>query len=562
MIYSQAQTSAATSKYMARSRLLKYLREELDISISGFSLEGTHGIDNEFTFEQQLKLDFMDHLRVNPQMKTVLFDPDAQVTDFVRGDYSTVSVERDDKTVETFKLNPAFIYLSENSMLEEFEMQHLPEADDFGGEHKHGGAVSRHECKHHKWAKEAPVGQLVEYVKKFCVVGNKEEGIESLQTYMTKVKADIEAMKGQFQFGEKITDPGVEIVLDSRVINQCAVNMVEGAEIDGEFVPSDLMVDTGLHEVGHTLALRHNFAGSSDKENHYKEGEKACMQTPAGRVVDVLPEGTYAYPASTVMDYLPDNNGMTLFPGKYDVAAMRFIYEDKVQVGDCSFVDLEKVEDPDEEGLMVALPIDEQPVGQSRREFGFCSDEQGHYFAEAMCRPFDLGTTPLEVVAYYKQRFVDSLKASRLRYDGFRAYRAGPLFSIFLPLLRIYEEWRYEVAKHTHDTNDYLQMFETDEDSSAVEKYEEHLDDIASRVEGFGEFRDQYYEASKEAFDFMLNTVAFMPNRYCVFRDSSGEKSKIVELSEIREASDEGDKVVSCKSTPVTKYVQRRPKEF
>ncbi|NQZ01479.1 MAG: hypothetical protein HRT45_12520, partial [Bdellovibrionales bacterium] len=282
LIYSQAQTSAASSKYMARWRLLRYLREQLDISISGFSLEGSHGIESEFTFEQDLKLDFLEHLHMNPHIKTVLFDPDSQVTDFVRGEYDSIQIQRDDGQVEVFKTNPAFVYLSENSLLQEFEMRQLPEPDDFGGEHHHVGAVSRHQCKHHKWAKEAPVGQLIEYIEKFCQVGNSEEGISSLVDYMGTVKAQIQALKNDpFQFGEKITDPGVEIVLDSRVINQCAINMVEGAVIDGEFVPSDLMVDTGLHEVGHTLALRHIFAGSADAKNHYEEGEIACVKTPA-----------------------------------------------------------------------------------------------------------------------------------------------------------------------------------------------------------------------------------------------------------------------------------------
>jgi hypothetical protein len=556
VIYTQAQTSAATSKRMARRRLLRYLRKELDISISGFSLEGTHGIDSEFSFEQMEKLDLMDHLRVNPHMKTVLFDPDAQVTDFVRGEFDVVNIVRDDETVETYKTNPAFIYLSRNSLLEEFEMTELPEVGEHVDDSHYGGVLSRHQCKDVDSAEQMSVGRLVEYIEKFCKVGNEEESIESLEAYVQTVKAELEAMQGQFQFGEKITDPGVEIVLDSRIINQCAVNMVEGAVIDGEFVPSDLMVDTGLHEVGHTLALRHNFAGSSDKANHYKEGELACISREVGTDIPLLPEGVYPYPASTVMDYLPDNEGMTLFPGKYDVAALRFIYEDKVQVGDCSFVDLEQVEDRDNPGKMINLPLEQQAAVTSARDFGFCSDEQGHYFAEAMCRPWDLGTTASEVVAFYKDTFVESLKASRLRYDGFRARRSGPLYRILFPLVRIYEEWRYEVARHTPDSNDYLQEFET------TEEYEAHLDDIASRVPGFAEFKDQYYEASKEAFDFMLNTVALMPNRYCVFRDPTGEKSKIVELSKIRRASATGDKVVSCKSNPVQTYVRHRPDEF
>ena len=58
------------------------------------------------------------------------------------------------------------------------------------------------------------------------------------------------------------------------------------------------LTDTVLHEVGHTLGLRHNFKGS------------------------LVP------PSSSVMDYLDDADSIALIhPGSYDTAAVRFLYD-------------------------------------------------------------------------------------------------------------------------------------------------------------------------------------------------------------------------------------------
>ena len=86
-----------------------------------------------------------------------------------------------------------------------------------------------------------------------------------------------------------------------------------------------------MHEVGHTLGLRHNFKGS------------------------LRP------PSSSVMDYL-DSDDQVAFgstPGSYDVAAIRKLY-----------------------GLSDMAPADP-----------FCTDQQVNFDAE--CRPYDRGATPL-----------------------------------------------------------------------------------------------------------------------------------------------------------------------
>jgi hypothetical protein len=108
-----------------------------------------------------------------------------------------------------------------------------------------------------------------------------------------------------------------------------------------------------LHEIGHTMGLTHNFAGSFDALNYQDEYWKILSETPAGdgsdedtvndRLQKRLPEYTY----STIMDYHGRFNSDDKGLGKYDLAAMKFAYgktievfEDDVDVPTFPFTDI------------------------------------------------------------------------------------------------------------------------------------------------------------------------------------------------------------------------------
>jgi len=237
-----------------------------------------------------------------------------------------------------------------------------------------------------------------------------------------------------------------------------------------------------LHEMGHTLGLRHNFAGSVDRRNFPQGFEQAysaywdkiedlrkqyAAKIQSGdpvayeeyvRKVDEIPSTHDRFGTSSIMDYVGDWMDWSEPVRPYDRAALLLAYGNKVEVWNDkrSTYDVETYKAGD---FDAADPLDATTPAKSGRKvryYLFCSDEKT--FDDAFCTPFDRGTTATEIVrnfirdsqiSYLFRNFKrDSTSFDRSRgsyywYKWIRQYYmyAKPFAQMTLNTIRYDETW-------------------------------------------------------------------------------------------------------------------------
>jgi hypothetical protein len=193
---------------------------------------------------------------------------------------------------------------------------------------------------------------------------------------------------------------------------------------------------TLIHELGHNLGLRHNFAGSEDKANFYSAAELNAMgiKRPA------------AY--SSVMDYAYRTNNELRVMGKYDIAALRYGYAEKVETADGQIISLAQLR---------ANPATEL------KPYGFCTDE--HVSANPNCNRFDEGTNLLEIAEHQVKAYHERYAKSNVR-NGRRKFsllndsaQAGAISNMMFELRLNFE--RYETIKNSFDLADTAPEWES-----------------------------------------------------------------------------------------------------
>lgn len=156
-------------------------------------------------------------------------------------------------------------------------------------------------------------------------------------------------------------------------------------------------VPTLVHEIGHNLGLRHNFAGSEDKANFYTKEELSSMgiQRPI----------TYA----SIMDYSYRTLNELPVMGKYDVAALRYAYKREVETADGKVINLKSTL----QDLKKELADQGADISDVLKSYRYCTDE--HVSANAMCKRFDEGTSYTEVAQQLANAYKESYKRGNFR---------------------------------------------------------------------------------------------------------------------------------------------------
>jgi hypothetical protein len=238
---------------------------------------------------------------------------------------------------------------------------------------------------------------------------------------------------------------------------------------------SYLFKSVAAHEVGHALGLRHNFAASADALNYHDDywairgAQFGPLDLPTAAE---QAQGLREYSYSSVMDYgasfLTDIRGL----GKYDVAAIKFGYGERVEVFTqpvthplLDVVDLEDLRDwihysewqrqagagrydvplTDVEAWLALRPG--APALTNRVvPYRFCSDEYDGALWD--CASYDEGADPYEIVHYAGQRYrdyyvFDAFKRDRRYLDPWEYYERV-YWRTMAPMALQYQMWVYD----------------------------------------------------------------------------------------------------------------------
>jgi uncharacterized protein YaiE (UPF0345 family) len=159
-----------------------------------------------------------------------------------------------------------------------------------------------------------------------------------------------------------------------------------------------IYIPTLVHELGHNLGLRHNFAGSRDKDNYYNKRELQAMKI----------DRPISY--SSVMDYSYSNLNQLPIMGKYDIAALRYGYARQVE------------EENGQLRMLMGSNLAELAQSTKLKTYDFCTDE--NVGTDPLCNRFDEGTDNVEIVQHYINAYnkrIDEIRKRGRRYD-FNAY--------------------------------------------------------------------------------------------------------------------------------------------
>jgi len=263
-----------------------------------------------------------------------------------------------------------------------------------------------------------------------------------------------------------------------------------------EVVISTLMpyvwTPTFIHELGHNLGLRHNFSGSTDKDNFYS-------------VDELRKQGVnQASPYSSMMDYPYSELNALRVMGKYDIAALRYAYVEKVEL---------------EDGKEISLRELNKNPSLKIKNYSYCTDE--HVGVNANCSRFDEGTSFTEMAQHfiraYEARYKrGNLRNSRSNFSQLDDHaQLSALDGMFSKMRMMFE--RYESIKNDFDIPDDAEEWKT--------------------VDFLKDIRD----AAKIAAQFFVNVIK-TPDTTCVIADVA-QPDKIAATVPIRALSKQA---ISC----------------
>ena len=318
-----------------------------------------------------------------------------------------------------------------------------------------------------------------------------------------------------------------------------------------------------IHEMGHNFALRHNFRASAGKAGFYKSKDEILSVFPDAD----LDNGQIAK-ASSMMDYLPTDVPQMTVPGKYDIAALRYLYFDQVEMEDGEIKDLPwaNTADPDEY-LKSQEPLDELPdIKENMRKYSYCHDYQINDLKDPLCAKWDYGPAPKEAAEFQIENIIRDSILNRYRYDTSRQKYLEETIQIKIldgrkSILNTYMFYLKWLAFTSSFKNKTLSFFENPE--NMADEYKKFLRDRLTEDNISDEYK-LYHEVREPAFDFFLDLLT-APEAKCHVMDNKTERKRLIPLERIKKSLLEynrnaDDYVIDCSSPLIAGYLAGRNK--
>lgn len=330
------------------------------------------------------------------------------------------------------------------------------------------------------------------------------------------------------------------------------------------------ILETIQHEMLHGLALRHVFSASADSGNYYKTFKEVENIFGFNTPMDKIKSHPHPPQFSSLMDYFDLQHPILPVPGKLDIAALRFIYFDKVELKNGGFLEVPAGADKDPENpqkSILATAISEGLSKEDIKSYKVCGGKKWREDQSSevdpdnpLCFQFDYGATPLAVVKNAIRRIKDTIMTGRNRHDSENiTYESfARLEGTVSQIWQIYNKWTSDyknvlLKKHEKEEKDYF--FAID---SHVAEYTNLIETEKTTNQ---EFR-KYYDVRQTLFDFFKELV-FLPVKHCVYYDESNNSYKALALEHIEKQispqDDSREVLINCKSPVIEKNWEAKP---
>lgn len=386
-------------------------------------------------------------------------------------------------------------------------------------------------------------------------------------SFLADAIKNIEECHEVIEYGDYLsieTNPRKEIEYEKKIISKCSDKLLKLE-----------LKSTLVHELGHGFGLRHNFAGSSDQLNMTASDNPEIKQLST----------------SSIMDYY---NKLEFFPldpkpGPYDIAAIRWGYE-------------EKLIDKDNQSLISdykpLVPIKAQTeVINKMRTFNFCTDEDaGILDIDPFCDLEDIGVSVYEKLEYniesfnmwkVKYRYIEA--GSTLESHPESSISVAMATNFLMPILSTHTRYRTMInqfkphlnylEKETKESFEVL-MNEIISHLSANSKIKVNLKDLNSKEKIIAFFKSAKLQiltdndkkfldfidhklASDRAFEF-LKQIIFEPDYACLVKNKDNLNPYLVNFSDLqKELFDKTSyTAVSCSDSHVVDYLKTKHGTF